>query len=115
MVSKPRLCVTVVYSPGAGQVIERALELPHGSTLSDAVQASGFLNDWPELANTGALTGVWGRRVPPEQALKAGDRVEIYRPLKVDPKASRRERFSKQGVRTAGLFARPAPPAKLDK
>ena len=87
--------------------MEKSLELPRGSTLDDALQASGFLNDWPELAGTGALTGIWGRQVGRGHGLRTGDRVEIYRPLKVDPKVSRRERFSKQGVRTAGLFARP--------
>jgi putative ubiquitin-RnfH superfamily antitoxin RatB of RatAB toxin-antitoxin module len=34
------------------------------------------------------------------------DRIELYRPLKVDPKVARRERFQRQGARAAGLFAR---------
>ena len=37
--------------------------------------------------------------------VKNGDRVEVYQPLKVDPKVARRERFAKQGARSAGLFA----------
>jgi putative ubiquitin-RnfH superfamily antitoxin RatB of RatAB toxin-antitoxin module len=41
-----------------------------------------------------------------EQRVRDGDRIEIYRPLKVDPKVARRERFRKQGSRSAGLFAR---------
>jgi len=44
--------------------------------------------------------------------LRAGDRLEIYRPLRVDPKVARRERFAKQGARTTGLFARQRPGAK---
>ena len=106
MASEPALPVTVVFSPVAGQVLERELELPQGSTLEDALQASGFLNVWPELAAADVPTGIWGRKVCHQHCLRAGDRVEIYRPLKVDPKVSRRERFSRQGVRTAGLFAR---------
>lgn len=106
MASDSRIHVSVVFSPGAGRVMETALELPPGSTLDDALLASGFLNDWPEPAIAGALTGIWGRRVGRQHALHTGDRVEIYRPLQVDPKVSRRERFSKQGVRTAGLFVR---------
>lgn len=50
--------------------------------------------------------GIWGRRAPPGQLLRDGDRVELYRLLTVDPKVARRERFVLQGARTAGLFAR---------
>ncbi|MDH5708755.1 MAG: RnfH family protein, partial [Hylemonella sp.] len=39
------------------------------------------------------------------QVLRDLDRVELYRPLKVDPKVARRERFARQGARGAGLFA----------
>jgi hypothetical protein len=48
----------------------------------------------------------------PQQVLQDLDRVEIYRPLKVDPKVARRTRFVEQGARTAGLFARKRPGAK---
>jgi hypothetical protein len=47
-----------------------------------------------------------GRKAGLEDVLRYRDRVEIYRPLQVDPKLARRERFRKQGVRAAGLFAR---------
>jgi putative ubiquitin-RnfH superfamily antitoxin RatB of RatAB toxin-antitoxin module len=50
--------------------------------------------------------GVWGRKARLDHVLREGDRVEIYRPLQIDPKLARRERFRKQGVRAAGLFAR---------
>ena len=57
------------------------------------------------------------RRLGPARAarrsvLRDGDRVEIYRPLRVDPKVARRERFRKQGARAAGLFAQRRPGAK---
>jgi uncharacterized protein len=58
------------------------------------------------------VLGIWGRRCSPQTGLQAGDRLEIYRPLKVDPKVARRERFKGQGARTAGLFARRRPGAK---
>lgn len=99
--------VTAVYSPGSAQVIEKTLDLPDGSTLDDAIQASGFLNQWPELMSAGTQSGLWGQKVNHDRRLREGDRVEFYRALKVDPKTSRRERFSKQGARTTGLFARP--------
>jgi putative ubiquitin-RnfH superfamily antitoxin RatB of RatAB toxin-antitoxin module len=44
--------------------------------------------------------------VPLTHGLRAGDRIEGYRTLRVDPKVARRERFARQGARSAGLFAR---------
>jgi putative ubiquitin-RnfH superfamily antitoxin RatB of RatAB toxin-antitoxin module len=67
----------------------------------DALRASGWAG-----SETGWVAGVWGRVVPVAQELRDGDRVEMYRPLTVDPKVARRERFVRQGRRGAGLFAR---------
>ena len=55
---------------------------------------------------------MWGRTVPLSHVLRQDDRVELYRPLKVDPKVARRERFVKQGAKSAGLFAKKRPGAK---
>jgi putative ubiquitin-RnfH superfamily antitoxin RatB of RatAB toxin-antitoxin module len=49
---------------------------------------------------------VWGKPVEHTYVLKDGDRLEVLRPLRVDPKVARRERFQKQGAKTAGLFAK---------
>lgn len=97
-----RIQVTVVYSPAAREVQELPLELPAGATVLDALRHSGLAArlDLAALAIT-----VWGRKARPSQTLRARDRVEVLRPLKVDPKVARRERFRKQGARTAGLFA----------
>jgi putative ubiquitin-RnfH superfamily antitoxin RatB of RatAB toxin-antitoxin module len=104
--------ITVVYSPAPRQVLECVLDLPEGATLRQALQASGLLETRPELAQGTPDAGVWGRSAKPSQVLEDGDRVELYRPLRVDPKVARRERFQKQGVRSAGLFARRRPGAK---
>ncbi len=72
--------------------------LSAGATLGDAVNAAGWARDTD--------AGIWGRSRPMEAVLKEGDRVEIYRPLRVDPKTARRERFKRQGARSTGLFAR---------
>ena len=106
------LRVTVVYSPRARVVREVLLQLPIGSTVAQAISASGLLEQCTELQGTKLLTGVWGRKAGADQLLRDQDRVEIYRPLKVDPKLARRERFAKQGARSAGLFARRRPGAK---
>jgi len=104
--------VTVAWSPAPRQVLEWHVALPEGATVRDAVLASG----WPAAAGAvepaAAELGVWGRRCRPEQLLRDGDRVEVYRPLQVDPKVARRERFREQGARAAGLFARKRPGAK---
>ena len=65
-----------------------------------------LLNRFADLDHTGIEVGVWGRRVPLDHPLRDQDRVEVYRPLLVDPKVARRQRFVKQGSRRAGLFVK---------
>lgn len=96
--------ITVVYSPTARDVREIQLQLPPGATVLQAVQASGLLQRFPSIDHQNTEVGVWGRKADFSQQLRENDRVEIYRALTVDPKVARRERFAKQGARTAGLF-----------
>lgn len=104
--------VTVMYSPQARVVREVPVQLPEGATVADALRASGLALQFAELANSTVALGVWGRKVRPQQQVQDGDRVELYRPLLVDPKVARRARFEAQGARSAGLFARRRPGAK---
>ncbi len=104
--------VTVVYSPAPRQVREVALQMEPGATLAQALQASGLLQQHPEVSSAPLVAGVWGRKAALTQELRDQDRVEIYRPLLVDPKVARRTRFVKQGTRSAGLFARKRPGGK---
>jgi len=104
MASDAGLQVTVVYSPAARQLHEFQLVLPLKSTAWGAVVNSGVAQLFPNLNLTAAVLGIWGRKCAPDHVLRNLDRVEIYRPLTVDPKVARRERFAKQGARTAGLF-----------
>ena len=71
--------------------------------MRDAIEAAGLLLSAADLNE--AAVGVWGRPAALVQRLHDLDRVEIYRPLKVDPKVARRTRFASQGVKKAGLFA----------
>jgi len=89
------LHIELAYSPAPRLVRSMALELPAGSTLADALTASGWLAQcgW---ALDSLRCGVWGRVQPLEHALRDGDRVEVYRPLKVDPKEARRLRYKRQ-------------------
>lgn len=95
--------VVVAYATAPRRVREITLRLTPGSTVAQALAASGLATLHPELAQ--APVGVWGRKAAPEQSLRDQDRVEVYRALRVDPKVARRERFARQGARTAGLFA----------
>ena len=102
--------ITLVYAPEARQMRQWMIDMPAGSTLAQALVQSGAMAELAELAEqlaTGELTaGIWGRAAMPSQVLKNGDRVELYRALRVDPKVARRERFKGQGSRGAGLFAK---------
>ncbi len=98
--------VTVAHSPGPRQVVEQVLELPEASTVADALAACGL------QLEPGQGLAVWGRKAAAQQPLRERDRVEVLRPLRVDPKVARRERFRKQGSRAAGLFATRRPGGK---
>jgi putative ubiquitin-RnfH superfamily antitoxin RatB of RatAB toxin-antitoxin module len=101
--------VLVVFSPGPRQVIETKLSVPEGTTLAQALTLidPAALQDAGRQhpGDAGRVAGIWGRKVDAQTLLREGDRVELYRPLRVDPKVARRERFVGQGARSAGLFA----------
>lgn len=112
MQAAPAITVAVVAAAGPRQVVEAELALPAGACVADAVRAAQALQAFAGLALDGMALGVWGRRCAPARALQHGDRVEFYRPLRVDPKAARRARFVQQGARATGLFAKRRPGAK---
>jgi putative ubiquitin-RnfH superfamily antitoxin RatB of RatAB toxin-antitoxin module len=91
------ISVEVAYSPRAGVVDRVMLSLPHGATVADALAASGVNERHPEAASL--PVGVWGRVQPADARLRDGDRVEVYRPLVVDPKEARRLRYKRQKAR----------------
>jgi len=84
--------IEVVYALPQRQE-QVVLDLAPGSTVRDAIQASGLAQRLPQIEIGRA--GVWGRPVSPETRLRDLDRVEIYRPLLADPKEVRRERAAK--------------------
>jgi len=66
------------------------LRLPTGSTVLQAIDQSGIRERFPDLEISPERLGVFAERKSPDDLLRDGDRVEIYRPLKVDPKVARR-------------------------
>lgn len=109
------ITVTVCFSPAARTVCELSLQLPSGSSLSQAlalaVQQAAWPPAWTEQRCHTLTPGLWGRKAAWDAALRDGDRVELYRDLRVDPKVARKQRFSQQGARRAGLFAKKRPGA----
>lgn len=84
------LRIRVVYALPDQQVIV-SLQVPPGTTVADAVAGSKLLEKFPEAAARPLSCAVFGRAVPLTYELREGDRVEILRPLLIDPKQSRRE------------------------
>ena len=104
--------IALIHSPAPREVHELQIDVPEGSTLAQALALAGWTQRFAIGNDAGVSTGIWGRKATGETVLRAGDRVEIYRGLRVDPKVARRERFVGQGARTAGLFAQRRPNSK---
>lgn len=94
------LRVEVAYCPGPDVTDLQALVLPPGATVADAVQASGVAARHG-LDVAALRLGVWGKPRPADTPLRDRDRVEIYRPLTVDPKEARRQRYRRHREKTA--------------
>ncbi|MBQ0712485.1 MAG: RnfH family protein [Porticoccus sp.] len=95
------ITVEVAYAlPHRQQLIE--LEVPQGTTAFEAVQQSGIVGQFPDIDLETAKMGIFGQalgtkglKLPKEHVLEMKDRVEIYRPLIVDPKEVRKRRAEK--------------------
>jgi len=105
--------VHCLFSPAPRQVIQVTLCLPTGSLVKDALLQLHNTAEWlgqqstdQNASNIPSKQGIWERMVTLNQVLKDGDRLEIYRPLLVDPKLARKQRFKRQGKGRTGLFAR---------
>ena len=86
-----QITVDVVYAEPERQVVRR-VTLPVGSTVMQAIEASGITQAVAGLVIDPEHLGIFSRKAAPEQVLGKGDRVEIYRPLTLDPKEARRRR-----------------------
>ena len=91
--SPPKIVVEIVYALPDRQVLRRIL-LPDGSTVEDAIRVSGLRAVFPDMDTT--HVGIHGEPVPVTTILRERDRIEIYRPLQVDPKEVRRMRAGKK-------------------
>jgi uncharacterized protein len=83
--------IEVVYALPDNQVMLQ-LSLPAGTTALQAVELSGIIGIFPEIDLSQNKLGIFGKLVKSDTILHHLDRVEIYRPLIVDPKERRRKR-----------------------
>ncbi|MCL9683223.1 RnfH family protein [Legionella maioricensis] len=82
--------IELVYVPKDGATLHLSMDLKQGATVADALIKSGVYDLYPETK--GLSVGIYARQVSLDAVLKEGDRVEIYRPLALDPKEKRRQR-----------------------
>ncbi|MFP4129506.1 MAG: RnfH family protein [Halorhodospira sp.] len=96
MSSEQSLRIEVAYAlPDQQSLIP--VTLPAGGTAEEAIRASGILERHPEIDLSRQSVGVFGQVVGLDTPLYDGDRVEIYRPLRADPKEARKRRAARKG------------------
>lgn len=81
--------VELVYVPRDGATIQISMDLKQGSTVAQALEVSGIYTQHPETKHL--PIGIYAKQVSLDAILKDGDRVELYRPLTLDPKEKRRQ------------------------
>ncbi len=99
--------IELVYSPAASVVQRVELTLVEGSCLADALRLSSLLGDEAVAYLVGLKVGIWGRVMPLDTLLRDRDRVEIYRPLTVDPKQARRLRYRRSSDKSKRVRPKP--------
>ena len=94
MVDRDVIRIEVAYGTSVDQSLIE-LKVPSGTTLIEAVRLSGITQQYPEIDLKNSVKGIFSKVVDDDRVLQEHDRVEIYRPLKVDPKEARRRRAKK--------------------
>jgi putative ubiquitin-RnfH superfamily antitoxin RatB of RatAB toxin-antitoxin module len=89
------LQVEVAYANASQQAV-LTTSVPIGATLVQAIQLSGILVQFPEIDLNRNPVGIFAIRKDLQTLLKPGDRIEIYRPLQIDPKQARMTRGAKK-------------------
>ena len=89
--------IEVAYALPERQAII-ALDVDENCSVLAAVERSGIAGDFPDIDPISARYGIFGTPVadPAKRLVRAGDRIEIYRPLQIDPKAVRKQRADGQ-------------------
>ena len=83
--------IEVVYALPQEQTLLK-LSVPPGTTVAEAIRRSGVLQAYPEIDLDKNKFGIFGKLTQADAQLRDKDRIEIYRPLRADPKEVRRKR-----------------------
>jgi uncharacterized protein len=110
MAAAEPLRVEVLYCAGPKLSDLTPLRLPEGATVADALRASGLRQRHGALIDSLRI-GVWNKIKELSTPLRDGDRVELYRPLLVDPKEARRQRYQQHRQSQAARDAKKKPKA----
>jgi putative ubiquitin-RnfH superfamily antitoxin RatB of RatAB toxin-antitoxin module len=92
---RDKIIVEVAYATGEVQALV-TLKMPAGTTVEEAIKASGLLIHFPEIDLSANPVGIFGKVCRLDQEIRTADRIEIYRPLRHDPKEARRQRAVKK-------------------
>ncbi len=95
MEDEPLIFVEIAYASASEQIV-LLVKIPVNSTIEHAINMSGILQKCPEIDFSKFAVGIYGKVVRKTQILKDQDRVEIYRPLIIDPMHARRKRAELQ-------------------
>ena len=95
------LNIEVCYAQAQSQAVVK-VKVPEGSTLQQALEASGLLAKHPEIDLKKNKFGIWNKLSKPDAVLRERDRIEIYRPLIADPKEVRKQRAAEGKVMKKG-------------
>ena len=87
--------IEIVYGLADRQVL-KGMTVAEGTTVREAALQSGLEVEFPELDLQQAPLGIFGKAVKGETVLHDGDRIEVYRPLLIDPKEARRKRAGQE-------------------
>ncbi|QXW89919.1 MULTISPECIES: RnfH family protein [Neisseria] len=87
--------IEIVYGLADRQVLKN-MTVAEGITVREAALQSGLEVEFPELDLQQAPLGIFGKTVKDETVLRDGDRIEVYRPLLIDPKEARRKRAGQE-------------------
>lgn len=91
---KLTISVSVVYAESDTTWFHRELMMPEGATVRDALMCSEFFVAHPEWSLEQLIVGIFSHRRSLDTILHDFDRVEVYRPLKIDPRVSRKDRVN---------------------
>lgn len=96
--SAPDIAISVAYALPDEQSVVR-LRVPRGTTVAEAVRLSSLSSRFPEIEAAPLNCAVFGRAASLDQILVEGDRVEVLRPLLIDPKESRRQAAARTRIK----------------